>query len=299
MAPLRSTHAVGHERAKELYGTLFRPRPGDTVDDLRARFDAMLASFPMPRATTVEELEIAGMPAIKLTSEGVESRRALLWFHGGGFTIGSALGYSVLAAGLSAAAGMGVVVPEYRLAPEHPFPAAVEDAALAARWLTQTYGAAASFVGGDSAGGALAVTALTSLRDEGRALPAKAVALSPLVDLTGTAASYETNGARDVAISAAAVRMVRRMYLQGHDPNDPLASPLRAQLADLPPLLILASSSEVLLDDARSLVARVSEAGGVAELIVHADMVHAWPLFAPELAEGQLALEQIGGFLKR
>jgi epsilon-lactone hydrolase len=284
-------------RAIDLYKSVFPARRGDTVDDVRQRFDAMLGGLDVPADTAVSKIEADGVPALQVTARGASSDRALLWFHGGGYAIGSASGYTGLASALSSAGGMSVIVPDYRLGPEHPFPAAVEDAAAALHWLVERYGDYAA-VGGDSAGGALVFAALTTVRDAGAALPRRAVAVSPLVDLSARGASFDANAATDVALSRAAVANGRATYLQGHDPLDPRASPVAADLDGLPPALVLVSSSEVLLDDARLLVDRITESGGEATLVVEEEMVHVWPLFSSFLDEGARAIDQIAEFLR-
>jgi acetyl esterase/lipase len=287
----------GHDRAVELYRTVFPARRGDTVDDVRTRFEAMSSQLEMVRGTEISEVDAGGVPALEITASGGRTDRALLWFHGGGYSIGSAAGYRAFASAIASACRARVIVPDYRLAPEYPFPAAVDDATTAARWLVERFGERATAFGGDSAGGALVVAALTALRDAGAALPARAVALSPLVDLSARGASFDANAATDVALSRAAVANVRAIYLQGADPLDPRASPVVADLHGLPPTLVLVSSSEVLLDDARSLVERFTEFGGEATLHVEDGMVHVWPMFSSFLPEGARAIGEIADFL--
>jgi acetyl esterase/lipase len=286
-----------HDRAVTLYRTIFPPRPDDSVESVRARFDAMLSQFAPRPGTEVSEVDVAGVPSLQVRAAGARDDRAMVWFHGGGYTIGSPRGYSVLASELSDACDLTVVLPDYRLAPKHQFPAAVEDAAGAVGWLIERYGDGAAAVGGDSAGGGLTFAALTVVRDAGGRMPRHAVAVSPLADLTASGASYETNAAHEVALSRGGVAQVRAMYLRGQDPNNPLASPVQADLSGLPPALVLVSSSEVLLDDARTLAGRIAGSGGDVRLVVHEDMVHVWPLFSSFLPEGALALKQIAEFV--
>jgi epsilon-lactone hydrolase len=288
---------TAHARAVELYRTVFPPRPGDGIDDVRMRFDTMLSRLELEPGTEVSEIDAGGVPALEIRTQTGRPERGLLWFHGGGYSIGSAAGYTALASALSVACRMSIIVPDYRLAPEHPFPAAAEDAAAAARWLVGRF-AERGAIGGDSAGGALVFAALTALRDAGGGLPYRAVAVSPLVDLSARGASIDANAATDVALSRAAVASVRAMYLQGADPLDPRASPVGADLRDLPPVLVLVSSSEVLLDDARLLVERIVECDGDSTLAIEDDMVHVWPLFSSFLPEGIRALERIAAFLE-
>ena len=218
------------------------------------------------------------------------------WFHGGGYTIGSAHGYREMAARISAACGRRVLLPDYRLAPEHPFPAAIEDAVTAARSVIGRFGAAATAIGGDSAGAGLTFAALPALRDAGDPLPHRAVVFSPLVELTGAGTSLEANAATDAAISPASLQLIQRIYLRDIDPLDPRASPVGADLQALPPTLILVSTTEVLLDGALTLAARIDECGGDARVRLHDGMVHAWPLF-PFLHESDEAAREVAEFI--
>ena len=146
---------MSHQRAVELYGTVFPGRKGDTVDDIRLRFDALLGTFALRPGTDVLTIDAGGVPARAVTADGARTDSVLLWFHGGGYSIGSAAGYTEFASALSAACGVTVIVPDYRLAPEHPFPAAADDAVTVADWVAGAYGEHA--IGGDSAGSALAL----------------------------------------------------------------------------------------------------------------------------------------------
>ena len=290
-------HRAGRERTVELYESVFPPRPEDTIDDVRARFAAMLGGLATDPAVSISLIDAGGIPAIEATTEECPPDSALMWYHGGGYSIGGGEAYAPLACALAIASRTRVIVPDYRLAPEHPFPAAADDAVTAARWLVDRFDASSVAIGGDSAGGALAFTALAALRDAGLPLPRRAVAVSPLVDLSARGASFDANAETDPALSRRAVASVRALYLQGADPLDPRASPVAADLSDLPPALVLASSSEVLLDDARLLVDRIEECGGKATLFVEQDVVHVFPVFASILPEGARALERIADFL--
>ena len=190
------------------------------------------------------------MPAHSLAAPGADTGRVLLFLHGGGYELGSLRSDGELAARLGRASGMRVLFPEYRLAPEHPFPAAIDDVLAAWRWLRtgQDLSATSIAVAGDSAGGGLAVALLVAARDAGEALPAAAALMSPTVDLTSSGASMTERADQD-PISTAMLRQFASGYLAGADPKTPLASPLLASLAGLPPLLIQVGTADLLLSD--------------------------------------------------
>ncbi|HZD67515.1 MAG TPA: alpha/beta hydrolase [Actinomycetes bacterium] len=223
----------------------------------------------------------------------------LLFLHGGGYQFGSLGSHGELAARLGRASGMRVLFPEYRLAPEHPFPAAIDDVGAAWRWLRtdQDLSARSTAVAGDSAGGGLAVALLVALRDAGQALPAAAALLSPTVDLTGSGASMTERAEQDPIFTPAMLRRLASDYLAGADPNTPLASPLFASLASLPPLLVQTGTAELLLSDSERLATAAAQAGVDVTLQLGEGLPHAYQstLGTPEAAE---ATEQIGKFLR-
>ena len=228
--------------------------------------------------------------------------RTLLYLHGGGYWIGSIRSHGELAARLGRAIGTQVLFPEYRLAPEHPFPAAIDDALTVWRWLRDTHQATGTEVAiaGDSAGGGLALALLTMLRDNGEDLPAAAVLMSPWTDLTGTGASMTERIAQDPIFTPEAVRQAADAYLAstGTDPHNPLASPLFARLDGLPPLLIQAGTAELLLSDSEGLAKAAAEAGVDVTLRLADGLPHVYPVMdgTPEAAE---ATEQSAAFLRK
>jgi acetyl esterase/lipase len=188
---------------------------------------------------------------------------------------------------------------DYRLAPEHPFPAAVEDATAAYRWLVSRGTDPAHIaIAGDSAGGGLTLATLIALRDAGDPLPAAAACLSPWVDLEGVGASMTSKAAVDPFVRKEMIEFMAQQYLGGRDLRTPLAAPLYADLQGLPPLLIQVGTAEVLLDDATRIAERARAAGVEVSLEVWDDMIHVWQLFAPMLPEGQQAIERIGAFIR-
>src|SRR5438552_1164232 len=217
----------------------------------RAQFETMAEVFTLPADASVEAVDAGGVPAEQVTVAGADGTRTILYLHGGGYCIGSPRTHREFAARLARAADATVVLIDYRLAPEHPFPAAAEDATAAYRWLLGRGQAPARLVvAGDSAGGGLTVATLVSLRDQGVVLPAAAVCLSPWVDLEASGESMTTKAGADPLIDREGLDQMAAHYLGGADARTPLASPLYADLAGLPPVLIQVGTAEVLLDDA-------------------------------------------------
>ena len=269
-----------------------------TLAQRRAAFVPGDRLHPVPDDVQVTEVSAGGVPAHWLTAPGAGPGRVLLFLHGGGYELGSLRSDGELAARLGRASGMRVLFPEYRLAPEHPFPAAIDDVLAAWRWLrTQGLDAASLAVAGDSAGGGLAAALLVATRDAGQALPAAAVLMSPTVDLTSSGASMTERADQDPISTPAMLRQFAAGYLAGADPTTPLASPLFASLAGLPPLLIQVGTADLLLSDSERLAAAAAQAGVDVTLQVGEGLPHVYQLLlgTPEAAA---ATEQIGKFLR-
>jgi len=268
--------------------------------DWRKEFEALCAKFPLPEDIEVEEVDADGVPSLWVNAPGVGSDRVVLHFHSGGYVMGSPTGYREFAYRLSRAADARVLVPDYRLAPENPFPAPVEDGVKVYRWLAKQVDPSRIVTTGDSAGGGLNLAMLMALRDAGDTLPAAAVCVSPLTDLAAEAESYSNFPDRDPVISAELAVGMGIVYIgEGVDPKKtPLASPLYGEQHGLPPLLIIAGEAEALRDDSTRFAEKVRAAGGEVELIVEHDMLHIYPLFASILPEGREAIERIGRFVK-
>jgi acetyl esterase/lipase len=251
-----------------------------------------------PRGLRLAPANGASVPATWVGFEGAPQDAAVLYCHGGGYAGGSARAYVGLAGHIARAAGVRALVFDYRLAPEHPFPAAVEDARAVYSWLLDS-GVAPSRIAlaGDSAGGGLALATALAARQHGVALPAAMVLLSPWTDLTSGGASVHARAARDPLLSPESLEVFAGRYLGKHDRQDPLASPLFADLAGLPPTLIQVGSDEVLFDDASRLAARAREAGVQVELQEWPEMMHVFQLCARLLPEGRRAIAQIGQFI--
>jgi len=277
-----------------------RERPENpTPEMIRERFDKLATFFPLPGDATVEPVDAGGVPAEWVSAPGAGDR-VIQYVHGGGYVIGSAENYRTLSYGLSKASGARVLNVDYRLAPEHPFPAAVDDAVAAYGWLTGAGGAKPrqTAIAGDSAGGGLTLASLLAIRDGGGVLPAAGVCISPWADMEGSGESMRTKAAVDPLIQPEQIAWFSDHYMNGADPKNPLASPIHAEFGGLPPLLILVGSAETLLDDSHRIADRAKDAGVDATLEVWDDMIHIWPYFAPMLSEGRDAIQRIGGFVK-
>ena len=275
------------------------PSDSLTTAERRAQYERAEKVFPTPPDVKVERVNVPAAPAEWLRPPSAVPGRVVLYLHGGGYVIGSPRSHRHLAAAIAGAAGASALLLDYRLAPEHPFPAAVEDATAAYRWLLDQATAPEHVViAGDSAGGGLTVATLLALREARVPLPAGGVCISPWVDLTCSGASYATKAAADPIVRRAGVEEMARAYLGATPPRTPLASPLFADLRGLPPLLIHVGSDEVLLDDAVQLAERAKAAGVDATLEIYDRMIHVWHWFLPMLDEAQTAVEAIGRFVR-
>ncbi|HXX47223.1 MAG TPA: alpha/beta hydrolase [Myxococcota bacterium] len=270
-----------------------------SVAEMRAGMEAMLAAAQLPAGVIREPREVNGVPAEWISMPGAAADRVVLYFHGGGYVIGSIATHRELAARLSAASGARVLLIDYRLGPEHRFPAAVEDAVAAYRWLLGAgYSPAHVAFAGDSAGGGLTLAALLAVRDAKLPLPATGVCLSPWVDLEGSGASMTAKAADDPIVQKGPLLQLASHYLGSADPRAPLASPLYADLRGLPPLLIQVGGAETLLDDSTRIAEKLRAAKVEVELEVWPDLIHVWQAFAM-LPEAGQAVERIGQHLRK
>jgi len=275
------------------------PAASLTLEERRAQYDRAERVFPTPADVTIDHVTAPTRPAEWLTPPGVRGDAVLLYLHGGGYVIGSPRSHRHLAAALARASGMRALLLDYRLAPEHPFPAALDDAVAAYAWLlAQDVDAHRLVVAGDSAGGGLTVATLLALRDQGLPLPAAGVCISPWVDLTCGGASYTSKAAIDPIVTRDGVAMMAKAYVGAGDPKAPLVSPLFADLRGLPPLLVHVGSDEVLVDDARGLAERARRAGVDVRVEEWPAMIHVWHWFEPMLEEAGRAIADIGEFVR-
>ncbi len=273
---------------------------GQSVEKMRAAMEDMTTGAPLPDGTELQAVEANGVPCEWTSTPGVDPGRAILYLHGGGYVIGSIATHRGLVSRLTSATGSRALSVGYRLAPENPFPAAVDDATAAYRWLvSQGMEPFRVVIAGDSAGGGLALATLLALRDAGDALPAAGVCISPWVDLEGLGESMTRNADVDPIITKDGLMDMARMYLDGADPKSPLAAPLHGDLAGLPPLLIHVGSRETLLDDSTRLAEKAGLAGVDVTLEPWDEMIHVWHAFAPLLPESQQAIDRIGEYVRK
>jgi epsilon-lactone hydrolase len=288
-------------RAIELHRSLFQEfAAAQTPDQFRSIYGRFQAQFPPPADVTFRPVNASGVPAEWAIPPGASAQRAILYLHGGGYVVGAPEGYREMVSNLARAAQAQALTIQYRLAPEHPHPAAVEDAVAAYRWLLGS-GVEPGRIAfaGDSAGGGLTVATLVALRDRGERLPAAGVCICPWVDMEITGKSMETNAEADPLVKRDVVTNMAAAYLQGQDPRTPLASPLHADLKGLPPLLIQVGQAETLLDDASRLAERARMAGVDVTYEPWPDMIHVWQAFGSFLPEARQAIDRIGEFIKQ
>jgi acetyl esterase/lipase len=269
-------------------------------EELRAGFAALMATRPIPAGVTIEPTRLAGLEALALTPEAAARPGVLLYFHGGAFIIGSPATAAHLTAQLVRRAGVRAVSIDYRLAPEHPLPAAIEDGVAAYRALLDDGVEPGRIVfAGDSAGGGLTITTMLAARDAGLPMPAGGVAFSAAGDATRSGASMDTKEGVDPIFDRRSLTHLAGIYLAGQDPHHPLLSPaVAADLTGLPPLLLQVGSNEVLLDDSVRLAARAAAAGVDVVLDVTGDVAHVFQSYAGELDEADRALDRAARFVR-
>jgi monoterpene epsilon-lactone hydrolase len=271
--------------------------PERTVDEARERMD-QLDRLPRPRHVDYVDTLIGGVPAIVATPTAVEPTRHLLYIHGGAYVMGSPKSHIAMVANLAKRASATATVIEYRLAPEHVYPAAIDDCLAAYRALIVDVDPAVVTIAGDSAGGGAALSTLATLRDAGDPLPAAAYLLSPWTDLTGSGESVITRAAADPMIDGAKIAEAGRVYAGEVPLDDPGVSPLFADLAGLPPMLIQTGMDEVLLSDSTRLADEASEAGVEVTLDLADGMWHVYQSFARMMPEATDALVRAAVFMR-
>ncbi len=272
---------------------------GASLAEMRAGLDSMGAMFPRLDDVSSQTVDAGGVDGEWFDPAGGDTDRVLLYLHGGGYLLGSVESHRAMIERITKATGARVLAVNYRLAPEHPYPAAVEDGVAAYRWLlAQGYAADRISIAGDSAGGGLTIAVLVTLRDAGESMPACAVPISPWTDMECSGDSITSRAAVDPMVQKEILLEMGGVYLNGADPKDPLASPLNADFSGLPPLLIQVGDAEVLLDDSTRLEDKMKAAGVDVTVEVWDEMVHVWHLFAPILDKGQEAIDGLGAFVK-
>jgi acetyl esterase/lipase len=261
--------------------------------------EEVCAADGIPADIAYTPATIAGVPAEWSEAPGSDASRVLLFLHGGGYCSGSIVSHRTMAGGIGRAAGLRTLALGYRLAPEHPFPAALEDARAAFEaLLAQGFAPRDIAVGGDSAGGGLSLALMVALRDAGRPLPGCAWLASPWIDLAQTGATMDSKDGVDPLIHRAYLDDLAAAYRGGAAAEAPLVSPLHADLAGLPPVLVQVGSAETLLDDSVRIAGRLGAADVPVRLEVWPAMIHAWMLWAARLEDGRRALASAGAFLR-
>lgn len=269
------------------------------VPTLRSSFEALMARVPVPGDVVQKPRAIGGVGAVEVSIQGTDAANVILYFHGGVYVIGSAATSAPLAGELARRSGARTVTLDYRLAPEHPYPAAVEDARAAYEGLLgEGIDPGQIALAGDSAGGGLAVAALVALRDAGTPLPSGAFLMSPYADLTLSGDSILEKRALDPILTPEGLRLRVPDYVAGADASDPQISPVYADLSGLPPLLIQVGSHEILLSDALRLAARAATDDVPITLEVTPGVPHVFQGFAAVLDEADAALDRASTFLK-
>ena len=284
------------ERIRRVYRSWSRDTP---VAQMRSDWDA--AFQPCTVAVSYERVSAGGVDGEWIAGSDAHHDKAILYFHGGGFRLGSVSSHRELIARIADTSGCRVLAINYGLAPEHRFPAPLEDAIAAYGWmLDQGLSPENIAFAGDSAGGNLVLAAMLNLRERGAPLPAAAVLMSPWTDLAATGASYVSRADADPIHARPMILALAKNYLgRDGDPFHPLASPLYAELAGLPPLLIQVGDRETVLDDSVMFADKARAAGIDVELQIWDGMVHVFQMFASELAEARQAIDSIAKFLKR
>ncbi len=270
-----------------------------SVEDQRAAMEASTGLFPIASDVSVSEVDAGGVSADWVIVDDIsEADRVVLYFHGGAYVMGSRNTHRGLAAHIARAAKARVLLPEYRLAPEHPFPAAVEDAKACWRWLIAAgYAPNRMAIAGDSAGGGLTLASLLALKAAGDPLPACAVGLSPWTDLEGTGPTAVPGAVDDPMLTPDGLRSSGLQYA-GEALRDPLAAPLHGELEGLPSLLIQVGTREILLSDSTRFADKAKAAGVDVTLEIEEGLIHVWQML-PDVPEAQSAIERIGVFIER
>ncbi|MEU9347680.1 alpha/beta hydrolase [Streptomyces sp. NPDC048278] len=291
------------QQQRQALDELLRHAPldvGGEIIEQRKIFHEMISSVPLPDDVSAQRGELGGVPVVTVETPGLDPSAAVLYFHGGAYALGSALDSAGLAADVSRRVGARAISVDYRLAPEHPFPTAIDDAVSAYRALLAegVPSGRIAFVG-ESAGGGLVAATLVALKDTDLPQPAGAAVFSPWVDLTVSGASATGKAELDPALTAEALRIRARDYLGDHDHALPLASPIFADLSGLPPLLVQVGSHEILLDDAIRLAGRAAGHDVPVQLQVWPQVPHVFQGFAALLDEAGQALDAAAEFIKQ
>lgn len=273
--------------------------PPMDLPSLRNMLDTLEALAAEPTDVTYEDVDAGGVHAVLATPAGANTDRVIVYAHGGGCVTGSSASHRKLAAHLAKAAGTRALIPDYRLAPEHPFPAQIDDLVTVHRWLrNQGYAPEATATAGDSAGGNLSISTVLKLRELGEPLPAAIVVLSPWLDMEVVGETMKSNAETDALVSAEVSGMMAGMYLGQTGADDPLANPLHADLAGLPPLFASAGDAETLQDNAEKIVEKAKAAGVDASVELQPGQQHVYQFMAGRSKEADETIANAGNWLK-
>ncbi|MCP3473115.1 alpha/beta hydrolase [Bradyrhizobium sp. CCGUVB1N3] len=276
----------------------FPPPANGSPADMRAWFEAINAQTPIPDGAMIERVSSGPVGGDLIRYPNSDGKRLIVYFHGGGFFFGSSRSHRVVAANLARASGFSVLAADYRLAPEHPAPAAHDDALAVYRWaLEQGFAPSAVCLSGDSAGGNLTIATAMRARDEGLPMPGALVVMSPALDFTGQSESFRTIADAPL-LTPQLTELFKQVYFGASLPASPYLAPLNGDLSQLPATLIHVGSWELLRDDSVQLAGRLRQAGGSAELKIWDGMCHSWQLFAPMLDEGMASIEEAAAFAR-
>lgn len=271
-----------------------------TLEQMRTGWDNLFSNIKNRQPASAKPVDAGGVKAEMITAPGVAEDRVVLYLHGGGYVLGSIDSHRDLINRLSLTANASILALDYRLAPEHPYPAAVEDSTSAYRWLLkQGTKPSRIAIAGDSAGGGLTAATLIALRDAGVPLPGTGVMLSPWCDMEAVGATFDSKASVDPMVQRHLILSMASTYLNGASPKTPLANPLYAKLTGLPPLLIQVGGRECLLDDTLRLEANAKAAGVDITVDIWEEMIHVWQIFTSTLPEAQPAIDRLGAHIQK
>jgi monoterpene epsilon-lactone hydrolase len=272
---------------------------GATVAERRRTYEGAADAFALPRGWSWVQVSVGGVAAERISPPNGTAEAVLLFLHGGGYQLGSPRSHRHLAAALAESASAVAIVPDYRLAPEHHFPAALDDVLAVWRGLLEVgHNPQRIVIAGDSAGGGLVLSLMVAARAAALPLPAAAFLISPWLDLTCDAESYVSRGVADPVLDRDHLQSMAKAYVGFADATDPRVSPLRADLSRLPPMLVHVGDCEVLLDDSRRLATLMDASGGIVRLEVWPEMIHVWHWYLTLLPEAREAIDQAGAWIR-
>ncbi|MFX0080698.1 MAG: alpha/beta hydrolase [Candidatus Hodarchaeota archaeon] len=271
------------------------------VEETRTRFEQLGVLFQIPKDVKIEEVDINGVPAVWISTPEAAEECVVLYFHGGGYVLGSINTHKEFGSRLSRTSNSRVLLIDYRRAPENPYPAALEDAVAVYKWLIDNEGIEPQniIIGGESAGGGLTLATLLKLRDTGIALPAAALVLSAWADLDMTGDTIRSKAKLDPLANTSDLFFLASLYIGDDDPKNPYISPMYADLKGLPPMLIQVGEAEILLSDSTRIAEKAKAAGVDVILDIWDGMIHMFQMFGSWAPEGQKATEKIGKFIQK